>query len=218
LTTRDLDSDWLAFLDRAGLSSFWLARLEFASETQFVWTGTGDLAVSGTGDTELDGNTFHALTPGVLVNVGDNVIQYGGSDALPVSIGIPSSPPAALSAAVIDATEYQGRMAWFWQCVQHTAPLPGAAAVWLFKRIRAGFMDTLTVRNDGETHTFTLGVESHQAMVTGAARRTLPLLKAISGGTDIAGDFAANIANNSPAPARAAGLTLPNGLTIPRLF
>jgi hypothetical protein len=207
--TRGLGSDWTTALAAAGITTVWLARMDFKSGTERIWTGQDSIAVSGTGDTLLDGGTFHSLTPGVAINWGDNSIGYGGSDALAVGLAIPAVPPETMVNASIFPDEYQGRLFVLWRGILITAPTAfGTPAVWAFRRIRTGLMDSLTIRNDGDSHLFSLGIESHQAAVSGASGQTYlsqPQIDAV----DTSQRYAANIQNGKPAPATGMGPVWP---------
>lgn len=199
--TKGLSSDWQDALAAVGIRTGYLARLEFLTETVFVTTLETALAVSGTGDDMLDGNTFEPLAHGVAVSVGDNAYSYDGSEEFTMTMAIPASPSLPIVNAGIYPSEYISRPAYVWRAVMFQPPGVDAPAEWGFRRIRAGTMDRVQVRADGRQHIFTLTLESHASAISGAGGSTW-LDQRRYDADDRSQDFAVNIANGSPAPAR----------------
>lgn len=210
--TKGLGSDWQDALAAAGIRTGFLARLEFLTETIFITTLDTALSVSGTGDDMLDGNTFQPLVEGLMVQVGDSSYSYEGSGAMTLSLAIPASPTAPIVNAAIYPDEYMGRAAYLWRVVMFTPPGLGTPAEWGFRRIRAGAMDQVQVRADGQQHIFTLTLEAHAATISAAGGSTY-LDQRRFDPDDRSQDFAVNIANGSPAPARMTGqMPFPGGV------
>lgn len=177
------------------------ARLEFASETVFIWTGVGAIQPTGSGDSLLDGNVFDPLAAGVAVEIGANSMSYSGSDELTITLAVPSSPHATIAAAQVIPGEYQGRQVTIWRALLWRPADPLAEPVWRFRRIRTGSMDKLEVSDDGNSHNLTLTVESHQALVSNATNQTY-LDQRRYDPADTSQDYAASIANGDPAPSK----------------
>lgn len=195
------NAELTAALAAAGITTALCARLEFQSETLFVWTGAHPIQPTGKGDALLDGNTFHPLVNGVMVDVGENAFSYSGSAELPITINVPSAPPIAIAAAQTFPAEYQGRTAILWRAVKIVGNDPLAPPAWLFRRIRSGTMDKVEVVADGQSHRITLTIESHQGKVSNASNQTY-LDQRKYDPNDSSQDFAASIANGDPAPAK----------------
>jgi len=111
------DSTILAALQAAGITTCILGSLEFKSETVNVWTGAHPLTVQGSTDTLLNGKTFDPLVNGFVLNIGDNSFSMSGSEALDISLAIPSAPSQAIAAASVLPDEYQGRLATLWRAI-----------------------------------------------------------------------------------------------------
>ena len=205
--TKGLGTDWQNALAAAGIRTGWLARFDFESETVRVCTLADSLTVSGTGDAALDGGTFSPIGDGAVVTVGENGYSYQGSEALRLSLAIPSSPSIAIANAGIYPSEYLGRMAWVWRAIMTTDPTATTPGVWAFRRIRAGAMDQVRVTHDGEQHLFELTIEAHSSMISQATNASY-LDQPLFDPGDHSQDFAVNIANGSPAPARRAATGL----------
>jgi hypothetical protein len=200
-----IDANWRAALAASGIRTAMLCRLDFDSGPVFVWTGSHAIAVSGTSDTLLDGNTFEPLAQGVMVSIGDNSFSYSGSESLTLTLAIPSSPTTPIVQSTITSSEYQGRAATIWRAMIIGDATASAAAQWSFRRVRAGAMDELSISNSADQHTFTMSVEAHAASISKASGSSYLDQKTRYDSTDTSNDFAVSIANNRNAPSGSAG-------------
>lgn len=188
-----------ALLAADGITTAIGARLEFKSGTLFVWTGTTPLTVSGTGDSQLDGNTFSPVGSGLPLEFGDNAFSFNGSEAMEVTLAIGNDAPEALRNSVVFAEEYQARTAVFWRFLIKRAADPTAQPTWLTRRVRAGAMDRVDVTNDGTKHIFKLTVESHASLVSTATNASY-LTQERFDPTDTSQRFAPAITNGGLEP------------------
>lgn len=195
------NTDILTALAAAGIMTCVLGSLEFKSETVNVWTGAHPLTVQGSADSNLDGKTFEPLVHGVVLNIGDNAFSMSGSEALKISLAIPSAPSQAIAAASIFPDEYQGRNATLWRAIMIAPPGIGAPPTWAFRRIRAGAMDTVEISNDGLAHTFTLSIEGHASLISNATGSTY-MDQTRFDPSDTSQDYVASCANGEPAPSK----------------
>lgn len=192
------DTAWQASLASVGIRTAILAWFDFESGAIGVWTGSHPITVSDA-DTLLNGKTFEPIVQGTMINVGVNNFSYSGSDALTLSLAIPDTPTDAMANASTDSSEYQGRVAIIWRALMVTPPTTGAAAVWAFKRTRAGSMDELNFSANGQTRTFTLSIEGHASIISNASGSTYLDQKKFDS-ADTSQDSAVNIANNPQTP------------------
>ena len=163
---------WLDCLSSRGIKSCFLARFDFESSTQFIWTGGFPITPTGTGDSLLDGNTFQNFSEGVPFSVSSNTYSEAGSDAFTFTLGLPADLPAEMVAASMNANEYRGRAATIWRAVLQTQATAKLPAQWLVRRIRVGSMDQLEFTNDGTQSTVKLTVQSHSSMISNATNST----------------------------------------------
>lgn len=154
-----------------GITTAYMARLDFASGPVCAWTGAHSIEVQSSADSLLNGQTFHPIQAGIMVQIGDNSFSYSGSESLDIHLGLPSSVPAEIEAASVVPGEYQGRSATLWRALLIQ---PGGLAEphWVFRRIRAGTMDTVEVSGDGQSRLFKLTIESHAGMISNATQST----------------------------------------------
>jgi hypothetical protein len=195
------DTALIAALEAAGITTALMASLEFKNETVNVWTGSHQLEVQGSTDSVLNGKKFEPLVHGVVLNIGDNSFSMSGSDPLEITLAIPSAPSQAISAASVHADEYQSRNATLWRAIMIASPVPGAAATWVFRRVRSGAMDTVKISNDGLSHTFTLAIEGHASLISGASGSTY-MDQTRFDRSDTSQYYVASCSNGEPAPAK----------------
>ena len=198
----------LEILAAAGITTALMARLEFKSQTEFVWTGSHPLTVMGSGDSLLDGNLFACLSPGLPLSIGDNSFSYSGSDSLSITLAIPSNQET-LALAAVYPDEYRGRPATLWRALLIQPSDPLAAPAWVFRRVRSGTMSTVEIQNDGRSHTFTLTLEGHAGLISASSQATYLDQKRFDP-TDTSQDYAAGSANDSKSPMKGARNTSPS--------
>lgn len=195
------NSEILAVLEAAGITTALMASLEFKSETINIWTGSSRLEVQGSTDSVLNGKTFDPLAHGVVTSIGDNSFSMSGSDPLEIALAIPAAPSQAISAASVYPDEYQGRNATLWRALMIAGAAPGAAATWAFRRVRVGAMDTIKISNDGMSHIFTLAIEGHASLISNATGSNY-LDQRRFDASDASQDYTTSCANGDPAPTK----------------
>lgn len=191
-------------LNRQGITTAILSRLDFKTETVCVWTGADSLSVSGTSDSLLNGMTFNPLVNGVLLDVGENNFTMGGSDTQTLTLALPSAPSAEITAAMYHPSEYQSRPATLWRALLFSPGGPGTPPIWAFKRIRVGSMDYLEVQDDGLGRKFSMSIEGHAGRISAASGQTYLDQKSIDP-TDTSQDYAVIVANGKPTPTKSTG-------------
>ena len=159
-------------LAAAGITTCYLLRLDFQSEAVGVWTGNGSIQPTMSGDSMLDNIVFDELSQGVTTQIGDNAFSMEGSETFQISLAIPTSPSAQITAAMVHPSEFQARPATIWRGLLIRPSNPLAAPAWVFRRIRSGAMDKIEVIFDGQSHIFTLSIESHAALISSASQST----------------------------------------------
>lgn len=176
-----------------------LARLDFQSGPEFLWTGLDRLQPTGTGDPLLDGNTFDPIAEGIAVEVGENTFTQNGSDELQINLAVPAEMNVALAAAQSFPVEYLTRDATIWRAVRLVSTDPLAAPIWAIRRIRSGSMYKLEFQFDGSQHLVLLTIESHQSLISNATNQTY-LDQSKYDPKDTSQNYAVSCANGSPAP------------------
>lgn len=127
------------------VTSAWLMKLDFASETKWVWTGFGLLTVGG--------QTYEGI--GELISV-SGVESVPGTSAHPITVTLSGLDPDIIAFSQ-DEDEYKNRDFVIWQCVFDEDEQPVEPI--LFRG--DGLMDTVAVSMpDATTRSITLSVES----------------------------------------------------------
>lgn len=199
-----MSTDVVSAISAPVITTALFGRLEFKSETVFVWTGAGSILVTGSGDSLMDGQTFQALADGV-VQIGANSFTKNGSDELTVTLSVPSEPNTAIAAASVYPSEFRARSAYLWRGILLPPANPLGQPLWVIRRIRSGKMDHVQITNDGQSHQFILTIESHQSNISSASNQTY-LNQRRYDPNDTSQDFAVSIANGQPAPSKGTGI------------
>lgn len=145
----------------------WLCFLDFDGDPVRVTTARASLALSGTGDADLDGHTFSAVSPAVVA-VGDVANGEGGSETLSLSLSGIVGPDADVLAAIGDASAWRGRSARLWAIIRDAS---GAqqGAIW---PVYTGRMSAAQIMGGPDGQTVKLDVESYLAQAKNASFRT----------------------------------------------
>lgn len=195
------DTQLLDALEAPSIVTALMCRLDLANGPAFLWTGSEPIMVTGSGDSLLDNNVFDPLVHGVALQIGDNAFSYTGSEALTISLAIPSDVSEEISIASVYPEEWRTRPATFWRAIMVKTGDPLAEPGWIFRRVRVGAMDKLEIQNDGRSRTFNLTIEGHASLISTATGATYLDQKRFDP-TDTSQDFAVSIANGDPAPSK----------------
>jgi hypothetical protein len=164
----DLDATAKAAVAGTGLACAWFIFLDFAGDPLRSTTFPADVAFAGTGDGDLDGQTFVAWG-GELVDVGDVANAESGSDTLTVTLSGIVSLDAALLADIGDKSKWQGRLARLWfRLYDPTGTTPQGAIVSYY----TGYMSSVRLKASADTQTIELSVENYLAYTTQPSNRS----------------------------------------------
>ena len=145
----------------------WVCYLDIDGDELRVTTAPNSLSFSGTGDDDLDGETYSAITPS-LVNVGQVKNQEGGSETLTVSLSGIVGPDTDLLNAIGDTSVWQGRPARLW-CVIYSPAMVQQGAVWAFY---TGRMSSVRLSGSPDNQTVEMDIENYLAALKQASGRT----------------------------------------------
>lgn len=189
--SRDLDPALETALEQPVIRPVWILRLDIEGDPVYIWTGAGDLTITGSGDSALDGYTFVGVG-----NIGDiGVIQdtQKGSNALKLKLPGVELDKYLLDQIVNLKRVWQFRDAWVWFGLLDSSQ---SIVINPF-RIKTGRMDSLTITDDGKEGTVSLVIESHQAY-TGRALGTSYSEQKELDATDTSQDYIHDLANKQP--------------------
>jgi hypothetical protein len=146
----------------------WFIYLDILSDPLRVTTFGANVAFSGTGDSDLDGNTFTAFA-GKLIEVSDVSNGEAGSETLTITLSGIVSIDTTLVNEIGDKTKWQGRTARLWFRVYDAAGVTAQGAIVSFY---TGYMSSVRLIAAPESQTIQLSVENYLAYTTQASNRS----------------------------------------------
>jgi len=161
------DSTAGAQLASSGFQVAWLAWLDFDGDPVRATTAGRSLAMSGTGDADLDGYTFDAVDP-TMVTVSDVKNKEGGAESLTFTMSGIVGPDTDLLNIIGDRSLWQGRTARLWAIIYNEAGTQ-QGAVWA---VYTGRMSGVEITGTPESQTIILDVESYLAYMKQPSGRT----------------------------------------------
>ena len=145
----------------------WFAFLDILGDPVRANTSGADVVPSGTGDPDLDGQTFVGIT-GDLVTVSPVKYAPGGSQTVTASLsGIPGLDND-LIAQLDNVTNWRGRNARLWRVIRNAANVQQGG----FQNYYTGKIVGLSHTASGESQTIEVTIESYLAVFSQASNRT----------------------------------------------
>lgn len=145
----------------------WVCFLDVSGDEVRVTTAANSLTFSSTGDADLDGFTYSAISPSV-VNVGPVANKEGGSDTLTVSLSGIVGPDTDLLNAIGDTTLWRGRSARLWAVIYNPSMVQ-QGAVWAYY---TGRMSSIRLSGAPDNQTVEMDIENYLASLKQASGRT----------------------------------------------
>lgn len=144
-----------------------LCWLDIVGDPVRATTWPVSLAISGTGDADLDGYTFEALNPD-LVGVSPVKHQDAGSETVTISLSGLILPDAGLYAIIGNSANWRGRDARLWVgvCDENNVQ---QGAIWAY---HTGKMTNLTIKGSADSQIIEASIETYLALIGPASNRT----------------------------------------------
>ncbi len=175
--SRDLTSDFIAAITAAGLAPVMLIRAYFDSGTLNLWNGLGPLTYGG--------NLYTGVTP--ILNV-DTILEQKTTAATGVNISLSGLDSTILSLA--ENEPYQQRAIEIYIGMLDSSGAIIADPYLMFQ----GYMDTMTIADDGQSINIAVACESELIALERALQSTYtPENQKIEFPDDSFFDFVANI-------------------------
>jgi hypothetical protein len=168
--------------------------LDIVSDPVRAITGLYSKTFSGTGDPDLDGNTYEPY-PSELVNVSDVKHDESGSDQVEVSLSGLVVNNSTLLNLIGDRANWQGRTArLWWYVVDENETQVGEVYSYY-----TGYMNDVTINGSPESQTITLSIENYLVSLSVTSSKTYQMQKEYDSGDESASRSiaAANGANKS---------------------
>lgn len=161
---------------------------DFVGDVLRGTTGLYDKAVSGSGDSELDG--IYESFDHNLINVSPVKHNETGSDTVAISMSGLIVNNAAFLAIIGDKSKWHGRIARLWfYCVNENEGQVGSIIPYY-----TGYMNEVGISGNSESQTVTLTIENYLTSIAGAQNKTY-LIQNIYDVGDLSGEAAVSAAN-----------------------
>ena len=161
------DPATLDMLGREVVRPPFLAWLDIVDDPIRATTWEVSLRLSGTGDPDLDGQLFSAISP-ELGSVSGVKRATGGSDTVTATLSGIVGPNSDLLNILADETKWKGRLARLWFLTLNSAGDRVGAVVPYYTGRMVGFVIT----GSADQQTAKITIESYLASLTGASIRT----------------------------------------------
>lgn len=130
-------------------------------------TSGADVTPSGTGDTDLDGQTFTGIN-GAFIDIGEVAYRQGGSESVTATLsGIPELDAATI-ALLADPANWRGRDARLWRVIRNAANVQQGG----YHAYYTGRMTGLEHSADESGQIISVTIESYLAVFSEASNRT----------------------------------------------
>lgn len=157
-----------AAIDAQSIRPVFFCYLDILGDQLRACTAGRSLALSGTGDPDLDGFTFDGIDP-TVVDVSAVRAKEGGSDAVTAKLSGLVTLDAELLALIGDPSNWQGRTGRLWRMIRDESGVQRGA----IQHYYTGWMTGLTIVGDPEQgQTLNLTIESYLAAYSKASNRT----------------------------------------------
>lgn len=161
------DSTAVAAFAAERLKPAFFGFLDFDGDPLRATTWPANIAFTGTGDDDLDGNTYEAYRP-EWIDVSEVKYQEGGSESVTIKLSGLILPDADLLNTINDETNWKGREARLWQSIYNAANVQ-QGAVWSYY---TGRMVDIQIDGDPDRQVIVLTIETYLASLSEASNRT----------------------------------------------
>lgn len=161
------DSTAAAALDAQVVRPVFVAWLDVLGDPLRANTSGHDMPFSGTGDTDLDGYTFHGVDP-TFVDIGEVKFREGGSDSLTAKISGIVGLDSDLLDTIGTTDNWRGRTARLWRVIRDEFGTQAGA----IQPYYTGYMSTLDMIAAANGQTLTVTIEGYLAAFTAASNRS----------------------------------------------
>lgn len=150
-----------------GFIPAWVAYLDIVGDPVRATTARMSLTFSGTGDADLDGQTYSAVDP-TVIDIGGVKNQEGGSETLTCSLSGIVGPDTDLLNAIGNTANWRGRPARLWSII-YNPDFVQQGAVWAYY---TGRMSAVRLIGSPDAQTVQMDIENYLASLKQASGRT----------------------------------------------
>jgi hypothetical protein len=179
----------IAALNGDYIKPAFLCFLDIVGDPLRVTTWDADLTFENTGDPDLDGHTFRALTP-ELVDISEVKFAEGGGETVTARLSGLILPNNDLLNILNVEANWRGRVARLWQAIYNANDVRQGA----FWNYYTGRMVGMPIAGSPDNQYVEMTIETYLASLSGASNRTY-LDQAEFDPQDLSADAAVAIAN-----------------------
>lgn len=161
------DTEHAAALDASVIKPVWFGWLDFVGDPVRANTSGADIDVDGTGDPDLDGNTFMGITAR-FIDISSVKLKEGGSDAVTATLSGIQGLDADDLELIADPVNWRGRDARLWRIIRNAANEQQGG----FHAYYTGKMVGLTHAGSGREQVIQVTIESYLAVFSAASNRS----------------------------------------------
>lgn len=161
------DATAAAALEEAVVKPVWFAYLDFDTDPVRANTSGASIAVSGTGDADLDGFTFDGISA-AIVDISPVRNGASGSGSVTATLSGITGLDDDILALLADPANWRGRIARLWRIIRNAANVQQGG----FQPFYTGYMTALEVSGDGTGQRITVTIETYLAAFSQASNRT----------------------------------------------
>lgn len=165
---RSLTSGMSTALQGSVVRPVLIGRLDIKDDPVTAWTGPGIFAPSGTGDAELDGQTFDPL--GAFVNVSNVAEDQSFGQPVVITLTADDLDLVALRQIVRDKRIWRGRKAWLWLGLINADQKTVVADP---VRIKTGFMTKIVIDRGIRTTVLNISIDIDRSNASAAPFRNI---------------------------------------------
>lgn len=144
----------------------YFAYLDFDGDPVRANSSGADMAITGTGDADMDGFTFLGLSA-AFTDISSIKAARGGSDTVTARLsGIPDLDP--VMDLIGDRSKWQGRVARLWRMVRNSSNVQQGAIIPYY----TGYMTAAAIEAEPDSQSVVVTIESYLAAFTKASNRS----------------------------------------------
>ena len=161
------DATAAAALEASVVKPVWYAYLDFDTDPVRANSSGVDVAVSGTGDADLDGFDFLGISH-AFVDVGPVRNSVGGSNSVTATLSGITGLDDDILALLADPANWRGRAARLWRVIRNGSNVQQGG----FQPYYTGYMTGLKIGGDASGQVITVTIETYLAAFSQASNRT----------------------------------------------
>lgn len=161
------DTTAAAALEQQVIRPVWLGFLDFLTEPVRVNTSGASITFSGTGNPDLDGNTFDGISADVI-DIGEVSTGESGTESVTATLSGITGLDDEMLAEINDASNWQGRTCQLWRIIRDAANVQQGGV----QHYYTGYMTDLEVNAAPDGQSITVTIEGYVSAFSAPSYRS----------------------------------------------